>query len=265
MNTELTHTVDRPQMIKLFFTVNTLKYIAIVAMAIDHIAYAFVAYDSILFTPMHFIGRITGPTMFYFLVEGYHHTKNVNRYTARLAIFALISYFPFMYFCSGGVVTDLNFLNFNVIYTILMGLLAIRVRRELKNPVLKVFLILCLCLLSAPADWAITGVIIIIVFDYFYGNFNHQAFGYCLVVLLDVGVLHMFTSPLINLIYQHNFNINVEYYQYSLQNFGMFLPIFLLRFYHGQKGKGGKFSKWFFYAFYPLHLLVLGLLQSVIL
>lgn len=261
MNAEIT--ISRNDKPKLTMTITSLKYIAIIAMVIDHIAYAFVPDGSTLAIAMHFIGRLTGPIIFFSAVEGYHHTKNINKYMVRLAIFAVISWFPFVYFMSGGVLEDMNYIRANVIYTILLGVTAIRIRRELRNPIVKVVLILCLIILCIPADWGTTGMMIIIVFDYFYGNFNNQAFGYCLIVLLDIGVLYMLTSPLFNLIFFQAVNIDVENYLMSIQDIGMFIPIILLYFYNGQKGKGGNFSKWFFYVFYPLHLLILGYLQTL--
>ncbi len=42
---------------------------------------------------MHIIGRITCPIMCYCIAEGYHYTRNIRKYTARLFVFALISHF----------------------------------------------------------------------------------------------------------------------------------------------------------------------------
>lgn len=226
-------------------TANVLKLIAIIAMTIDHIAHSFVPYEppSALGTFMHIIGLAAAPIMFYFAVAGYHHTRNIKKYLSRLAVFAVISWFPFSYFMNGGIIMGLNirsYLFLNVVYTILLGVLAIHVRRKLKNPIAKTILILFLVILSAPANWGYWGVIIILVFDYFYGSFKKQAFGYCVIVLLNV-ILSM-----------------------SIQEFGMLIPIILLCFYNGQRGKGGAFAKWFFYIFYPLHLLILGFLQAVL-
>jgi uncharacterized membrane protein len=61
---------------KLSINRNQLKYIAIVAMLIDHIAWAFVPTYTVLGEVMHFIGRLTGPVMAYFLAEGYIHTHD---------------------------------------------------------------------------------------------------------------------------------------------------------------------------------------------
>ncbi len=141
-----------------------LKLIAIVAMVIDHLAFSFVPDGTFLAVAMHFIGRITGPTMFYFAVEGYHHTRDLKRYILRLVIFAGISYFPFLLFHAGGDVGSLNPLRLNVIYTILLGVLAVTVRHHVKNSVLKLLLILLLFTLGMLGDWAIYGIIIILVF-----------------------------------------------------------------------------------------------------
>jgi hypothetical protein len=248
---------------KFGMSIDTLKYIAIIAMAIDHMAHAFVPNGSVPAVIMHFIGATTGPVMFYAAVEGYHHTRNINKYMARLAVFAAISWLPFVYFRS-GVLADTSYIRPNVIYTILLGVAAIRIRRELKNPIVKTILILCLIILCIPADWGTLGIIIIIVFDYFYGNFKNQAFGYCLIVSLHVGVLSLLTYPFYGLIYERSFSIDAEYYMQYLVNIGMFIPIILLNFYNGQKGKSGTFSKWVFYVFYPLHLLLLGFLQTLL-
>lgn len=76
---------------------NQMKYLVIVAMLIDHIAWSFVPMHTVLGQIMHFIGRLTGPTMAYFLAEGYLHTRNVKKYVTRLGIFALLSWIPFIF------------------------------------------------------------------------------------------------------------------------------------------------------------------------
>lgn len=246
-------------------TLNNLKIIAIAAMVLDHIAFAFIPYGTAPAIILHVIGKITGPVMFFSAVEGYHHTKNINRYMSRLAVFAVISWFPFLYFHYGGVISDMSFMRPNVIYTIFLGVLAIRVRRSerLRNPAIKALIILTLVILCVPADWGCTGISIIIVFDYFYGNFRYQAFAYCMIVLLDMNVLSLITHPFFGLFYDHIFDINIDYYLYSIENVGAFLPIALLSLYKGQHGTHNSISKWFFYIFYPLHLLVLGFLQTI--
>lgn len=157
-------------------------------MVIDHIAFAFVPDGTLLAILLHSIGKITGPTMFFAAVEGCHHTRNLNRYLLRLAVFALVSWFPFLYFHFGGDLAAIQLMRPNVIYTIFLGVLAVRIRRSPRLcSAWKVLLILLLFILSVPADWGYTGVVIILVFDYYYGSWKHQAFAYCMVVMLDWG------------------------------------------------------------------------------
>ena len=49
-------------------------------MVIDHIAAAFLSNDSAITVIMRMIGRLTAPTMAFFIVEGYFHTKNKKKY-----------------------------------------------------------------------------------------------------------------------------------------------------------------------------------------
>lgn len=237
-------------------TANTLKLIAIIAMLIDHISAVFLPQDWPVAIAMRFIGRITGPTMFYFVAEGYRHTRNANRYTLRLAVFAAISYIPFIYCFHGALPNESNFLRFNVIYTILIGLLCIRVRHEVENPLVKTVLIVCLFVLSVPGDWFYLAPLMMLTFDYFYGDFKKQAAGYLLVILGASSLLAYALNPFMQYVYIGEWNVTA--WEGMISELGLFLPIILLRFYNGQKGGGGNAMKWGFYVFYPLHLLILG-------
>lgn len=243
-------------------TASTLKTIAIIAMLIDHIAHVFVPGGSVIGSVMNAIGRITGPVMFYFVAEGYHYTRNVNRYTFRLALFAVISYLPFI-FCFGhtwpGNPSWLeSCYDLNVIYTIFLGLLVIRARREMKNPVLKLLAIVLLIWLSSIGDWAIEGIFIMLAFDYYRGNFKQQAFAYSLI--MGPSLIQTLAMPVWTLMYKLGpikESINLER---IVSQSAMFLPILLLSYYNGKKGHSSKVSKWGFYIFYPLHLTILGFL-----
>ena len=61
---------------------NSIKIIAIIAMTIDHIAWLLFPGYQHGWIPivMHVIGRITCPIMCYFIAEGFHHTKNIDKY-----------------------------------------------------------------------------------------------------------------------------------------------------------------------------------------
>ena len=64
------------------FNSNVIKLIAIIAMTVDHVAWAI--FRDFNTNPiaiiMHIIGRITCPIMCFFVAEGYHHTRNINKY-----------------------------------------------------------------------------------------------------------------------------------------------------------------------------------------
>ncbi len=79
---------------------NALKLIAVAAMTIDHIAWVLYPSYPRAWLPllMHLIGRVTCPIMCYFIAEGFHHTRNIHKYTARLFLFALISHFCYAFF-----------------------------------------------------------------------------------------------------------------------------------------------------------------------
>lgn len=78
---------------------NMLKLIAIAAMTADHIAWLlFPGYPTDpLPIILHIIGRLTCPIMCFFIAEGYHYTRNIKKYTARLFVFAVISHFAYIF------------------------------------------------------------------------------------------------------------------------------------------------------------------------
>ncbi len=241
-----------------------LKLLAILAMTIDHIAYAFMPDGTAPALLMHTVGKLTGPIMFYLAAEGYHHTRSFQRYALRLLLFAAVSYFPYLLFCYGDDLSRLRFTNLNVIYTILLGVLAVHVRRTVRPMAWKIALMLLLACLSVAGDWGLLGFSILVVFDFYYGDFRNQAFAYTLIVLLDVGVIHLLTRPVSGLIYFGTLDLDLEFCRYSIEQMGMFLPLLLLRYYNGRRGGRGGWNKWFFYAYYPVHLLVLGLLSLAV-
>ncbi|MGD9559183.1 MAG: TraX family protein [Oscillospiraceae bacterium] len=230
-----------------------LKWLAIAAMVVDHAAYAFLPdYWGFPALALHMLGRITGPVMFFFIAEGYHHTHNKNRYTLRLALFAVLSYIPFVCFKTGALPGAENWMSMNVIYTLLCAHLALRARHEIAHPALRI-VALALCLFaSLIGDWGWMAVVFVLVFDVFRGNFKNQALGYTLVTLtqllpaLATGVLRVLSGAALGAAW--------PYFGQTLYYAAFFVPLALLRFYNGQRGASPKY---FFYAFYPLHLLVI--------
>lgn len=146
---------------KKFLNSNAIKLIAIIAMTIDHIAWA--VYPGYSTEPgaivMHIIGRITCPIMCYCIAEGFHYTHDVKKYTLRLLIFALISHVPYMLqssaffefgalalvpFATGGSVMGHILNQTSVMWSLAIGLIMLRVNysENIKQSV-KPFLIFC--------------------------------------------------------------------------------------------------------------------------
>lgn len=223
-----------------------LKYIAIAAMLIDHIAWCFVDTYSAVGQLMHIIGRITAPVMCFFIAEGYNHTRNVKKYLLRLGIFALISWFPFVYMETGQLpVIDGIVLAQSMIYTLFLALLALIVRHSerIDSPT-KAALILLITLLSVIGDWMVLAIVWTLLFDKYHNDFKKQAAAFS---ISSVVIITVFTLI--------NGNFTKQLFQ-----FGVLLALIPLYFYNGERGSGGSFNKWVFYIFYPLHMLVLGII-----
>jgi len=244
---------------------NMLKTIAIVAMLIDHIGKKFVSqWDMpILYSIMSCIGYTTAAIMFFFLVEGYHKTRNINRYLVRLGLFAIISYVPYILFQSGTLPSlnndSYNYLSLNVIFTLFIGAVMLHALHRIKNPLLKWSIVLSLFAISTFSDWSPIGLAYVLIFDYFYGDYKNQAFTYAILILS--GIFAVLQSPIFTLI---GVPFDKDYFIISLSQIGKIIPIILLAFYNQERGSGGAVAKWGFYVFYPVHLLALFCIQQIV-
>ena len=255
---------------------NAIKLIAIIAMTIDHIAWAIFPGYATNWKPelMHIIGRITMPTMCFFVAEGFFHTRNVSKYTARMFLFALISHFayvsewngfsdwrPFVPLYYSGIwqairFRDISFLNAfcfhsqtSVIWTLAWGLVMLRVEysERIRSAWLKTLLICLICVVSFPGDWSCTASVLVLSFGTNRGHWLKQT----LWLIFYVGVFGFLFPP-----------VNVTY---AFVDLSVVLSIPILALYNGKRGPNPAFNafmKWFFYVYYPLHLLILGLLRS---
>ena len=235
---------------KKYLSANILKYIAIVAMTIDHIAWNFVDKMTPLGQCMHIIGRLTLPIMSFFIAEGYYKTSNIKKYIKRLSIFAVISAFAYSFCGYGFDISKYN--NFGVIYTLLLGLIAIIVWNADLKSVFEYAIIFALCLISLFGDWPIFGILYCLTFAIYHNNFSSQCKAFTIISIFMVA-----GATFANVI--NGLSPLRELYQISV-----FLALPLLYFYNGKRGKGGKFNKWIFYAYYPLHLLVIGVIKHYI-
>lgn len=236
---------------------NQIKYIVVIAMLIDHIAWGFVdVVNPFLGACMHFIGRLTGPTMAYFVGEGYSYTKDIGKYQKRLALFALVSWPAYIYFEFGSLLLDLGNGLFllhpaqSVIFTLFLGLSAIRIWESPKmKKSIKIICIILLCLLSCIGDWAFMDVLGCL-FVHIYRNRPKAKWTAFTLIFFIPNVLML---------------IFAGFHSAWFQSGVLLVPLMLGFLYNGQCGSKAKVHKWFFYLFYPAHLAALGLLKWAIL
>ena len=226
-----------------------LKLVAIVAMLIDHLTWAFVPLNTVPGQLLHVIGRLTAPIMCYFLAEGFFYTRDLKKYIARMGVFALVSAVAFSYFESGG---QFRFAGMGMIYTLFLGLLAMTVRLRTGWPrVVKTVVVVLLCMLSLVGDWPVMGVLWPYFFALYRGNPRRQFTAFFIVGALEV----LFFIRLALL-------VQPTMWWEQLCQAGIFLAIPLLLRYDGTLG-GHKEMKWFFYLFYPVHLFILGAFLAI--
>ena len=232
---------------------NHLKIIAIIAMTIDHVTD--LIYPSFPAQPLpialHIIGRLTAPIMWFFIAEGYHYTRNIKKYMFRLGIFAIISHFAYCF------AFGLNFIPFNtgvfnqtsVMYPLFVSVLVLWLQDlELKkiNKVIKNVLIFVLIWSAFSADWSCIAVLAIIGIYRNRGNLKKQTFSMMMWVLLYAVVSFFFVNKI-----------------YGIIELFVVLVYPLMKRYNGQRGKA-TWLKWFFYFYYPAHLIIIGIIRMVI-
>lgn len=238
---------------------NWVKLIAIAAMTLDHIAWAiWPGYPKdILPLMMHLIGRITCPIMCFFIAEGYHYTRDVNKYTARLFIFALISHFCYVYasadfvdwhsfipFYYGGVLNQTS-----VMWALAWGLVMLRAANDERlSAAAKTLIIILICVVSFPSDWSCVASLCVLSFGTNRGESKKQTFWLIFYVAIYSAV--------------YFFAIDRAY---GLLQMGVVLSLPVIKLYNGRRGANPKINrimKWGFYIYYPLHLLIIGLLSA---
>ena len=209
---------------------------------------------------MNYVGRLAFPIFAFLISEGYRHTSDFSRYAERLLLFGLISEIPFNLMTAGGIIFPFHQ---NVMFTLLLGLLSIRAidtaresiqsRGPLKST-LKQLLVLSCCLLAATigfVDYGFWGVITVIVFHLFRDFRGSRILLLAVLVYINCAALKGMYIPL------DVFGHTIEF---ATQGFAVLalVPIWL---YNNKKGRSSKALQYGFYAFYPVHMLVLALLR----
>ncbi len=232
-------------------TTNTLKIIAIIAMTIDHVAMAFVPSNMIICQLFRMVGRLTIAIMCYMVVEGYNHTHNIRKYQARMFMFAIVSHVPYVFFHTGKISLFFgdNRFQTSVMWPLFLGLVSLCIwdNDKLKKPY-KIILLIFMCVLAMPGDWSIFAVLFIWGFGTFYGNRKKQMIFY--------GSLAIFMALISALMWSTS---DIYPWYKEIFQLGLLCAIPILLKYNGKLGEY-KHMKWIFYIYYPLHMIILGII-----
>lgn len=246
---------------KLSVSQEGLKLIASITMLIDHIG-ATLVYTMYLnawnagdyavsnsmvpvYQAMRVIGRIAFPIYCFLLVEGYHHTRDVKKYMGRLAVGMLLSEIPFDLAFSGYIDWESS----SVMVTLLLGCMMMlamdRVKGFWKIPVILPFFLAAEWLRT---DYSGNGIAIIAMLALTKGMPREKLWR-----TLGFGVLLCFGAT-----------VQLGPVEVPIEIFGLLalVPIFA---YEGRKRTRNKWVQWGFYLFYPVHLTVLWVLETVFL
>ncbi len=230
-----------------------IKYIAIIAMTANHIASIFLNSATLLRMFLLGIGSFTAITMCYFLVEGYGYTHSKKKYMGRLLLFAILSQIPFcMAFTRQGVI---SFVGLSMIFTLLLCFLICLIVEKNSNIILKIFLITLLTICSVKCDWGIGAPVFTLLFIWSKNSTLKKKIAFFVPTVL--WALYNLIARIGKVPIEHCILSAV----FCMIGMGM-SGICIIYFYNGKRANIGRnFSKWFFYIFYPLHLLIFALIR----
>lgn len=230
---------------------NQLKLIAIIAMTLDHLTWTLVpGYSTVWWVVLfHVIGRLTAPIMWFFIAEGYHYTRNVKNYAKRLFLLAFLSHFAYN-FCFGIPFIPFKNTVFNqtgVVWSLAWGLVLLCINDSGKlKPWVKTVLIILICFITFPSDWSCIAAMAILFIGANRGDFRKQMGWMMFWSLIYAIVYFVFIDKV-----------------YAVIQLGTCLTIPLLRLYNGKRGSWKGMGK-LFYAYYPAHLFVCGILRIIL-
>ena len=234
----------------------SLHIIAMILMLCDHLWGTIVPGNDWLTC----IGRISFPMFAFMIVEGYFHTSNLKKYVNRLLIFALISEIPFNLAMGSSIFYPIHQ---NVLWSFLISVGLIHWNEKAKETgknwkqvaVGCVTIILGYILgLLTMVDFYHAGILMVLIFYFFRQKKWWSYIGQA------VCLWYINTELLGG--YGYEIQLFGETYFLQRQAFAMLalIPIWL---YRGRQGYHSKLFQYICYGFYPVHLLVLGLIKML--
>ena len=203
------------------------------------------------------IGRLTFPLYAFMIVEGYFHTKNLKNYAGRLLLFAVLSEIPFNLAMGSRLFYPIHQ---NVLWSFLISIGLIHWNEKMKGKQIwkRIFVAAAsICIgtlvgLLTFVDFYQAGILTVLAFYFFRGKK-----WWCYLCQL-ICLWYINFEMLGGLSYE--VQIFGETHFIARQGFAILalIPIWL---YQGKQGYHSKALQYGYYAFYPLHLLILGILK----
>lgn len=207
------------------------------------------------------IGRLAYPIFAFMIVEGYFHTRSLKKYVGRLLVFAVLSEIPFNLALGGRLFYPIHQ---NVLWTFLIsiGLIVLNEKAKKTGKLLGRIAVGAATVLLGYVVGIVTfvdfyhaGILTVLVFYFFRGRkwWNYLGQLVCLWYI-NVEMLGGFS---------YVFELFGKTQYLSRQGLALFalIPIWL---YRGKQGYHNRILQYTYYAFYPVHLLLLGLLRYLI-
>ncbi len=230
---------------------DAIKYWAMAAMFCNHFAHVLLTPSSPWFEPLVDVGYFTAVTMCYFLTEGYRYTRSRRRYALRLLVFGLVSQLPYT--------LALGVLQLNMMFTLLLCFGILWVLDTQPPGLFQAVTVAALVLASLYTDWALLAPVFTILFAQSGRDTEKLAasFGAAALLFFGVNLLSYLGGP---------YTLPQALLHAGGTGLGILASGAVILFcYNGQRAKRGRaFSKWFFYLFYPAHLLALWLVKMAL-
>ena len=205
------------------------------------------------------IGRIAFPIFAFMIVEGYFYTSNLKKYVKRLFVFALISEIPFNLAMGSSLFYPIHQ---NVLWSFLISIGLIHWNEKVKEKKLwKRILVGVLSIIIGYIVGIITfvdfyhaGILTVLVF-YFFRQRKWWSYLGQFVCLYYIN-----REILGGFMYEVDFFGHTFFIMRQALALLALVPIWM---YKGKQGVYNKTIKQIYYWFYPVHLLILGLLKFI--
>ncbi|MBQ2666422.1 MAG: hypothetical protein IJD23_10525 [Spirochaetaceae bacterium] len=119
---------------------------------------------------------------------------------------------------------------------------------------LKLIITLAIFWISSFSNWHYVMILLCLIFYFLKENPKRMWFAFSIVALLYIFNVRLFADP-----FAPAFTMNFIFFK-----IGIFLVPLFFMLYNGKAGNKSSFNKWFFYIFYPAHLLAIGIFRLLV-